>query len=538
MESLNPLVWFRWVAEFVRGWFVGIPWRDAPKAIPAMILSIVLFVTGFIAFSGGTGWRNRRLDRQWLVSMEKDDFPTAEIVIRRQLEAEPENLELLHRFAWVRNAQNETEEATRIMRKLVQRGHVPAARWLLQNEMLGKKWTDFDEEQLDEAGLILETLTEADKKDLNLKKMYADYTIFRQRYATAIEMLNELSQAEPLLGLKAAELSRRIGDTDQAELLAEKTLETVQEMQKDSPMDANLAFMVARNLLFLDRYSEAIRALNRSLAIAQAPQEKKLLTLALGDAIVAYVNFIEQSPTDTVSERLRVMKMLELAIQIAPNNPRVVTMLADHVLANLDETNEEIISVRNGLVKGSPLWISHFIKGTAALMKDDQKNAELHLGLAADLSEDRKSAAVLNNLAVALAMREEPDLERAYTVSDEAIKLAGSASPHFYETRGQILYRLERFRDAITDLERALPAPSLKLNAHRMLAKCYDEVGDSELAQQHRDEIAKLEKESAAGNLDFGGNGKKQDSAIEESNDNESAESDEAASSAEVTPSQ
>ncbi|MCD0461694.1 tetratricopeptide repeat protein [Roseiconus lacunae] len=501
MEALNPLVWIRWCSEFVRGWFVGIPWQDAPKAIPAIVLSIVLFVTGFIAFSGGTGWRNRRLERQLMVSLERDDFPTAEIVIRRQLEADPENLELLHRFAWIRDAQSHPDEAKAIMRKLLHHGHAPAARWLLQNDMIGKKWSDFDEQQLDECGLILELISDADPKDVSVKKMYTDYAIFRHRYSTAVELLLELSETEPLLGLKAAELSRRLGEHDQAELYAAKTLEIVQEMQKDDPMDANLAFMVARNQLFLDRHSDAIRTLKRSLDISQDPKQKQMLTLALGDAIVAYVNFIEQSPTNTVSERLKVLQMLEAAVQIAPNNPRVVTMLADHVLGSLDEQNQEVVTVRNALVRGAPLWISHFIKGTAALMKDDMKRAELHLGLASE--QNGKSAAVLNNLAVALSSKQEPDLERALEISNEAINSIPVATPHFYETRGQILYRLGRLREAISDLERALAAPTLELKAHQMLAKCYDEVGDPELAEQHRDAVSRMEREMAAGTLDF-----------------------------------
>ncbi|OYP34405.1 tetratricopeptide repeat protein [Rhodopirellula sp. MGV] len=501
MQALNPLAWMRWCTEFIRAWFLGIPWQDAPKAIPAIILSVVLFVTGFIAFSGGTGWRNRRLERQLMVSLEKDDFPTAEIVIKRQLETDPNNLELLHRYAWVRDAQSHSEEATQIMRKLLQRRHVPAARWLLQNEMLGKKWADFDEQQLDECGLILELICDADSKDINVRKMYTDYAIFRRRYAAAIEMLDELSQTEPLLGLKAAELSRRIGDTDKAELYATKALDKAQEMQKDDPMNASLAFMVARNQLFLERHSDAIRTLKGSLEIAQTEQEKKMLTLGLGDAIVAYVNYIEKSPTDTVSERLRVMRMLEVAVQIAPNNPRVVTMLADHVLGNLDESDKDVVSVRNALVKGSPLWISHFIKGTAALMKEDVDNAELHLGLAADLND--KSAAVLNNLAVALTMREDADLERALQVSDKAIESTPMPTPHFFETRGQILFRMERYRDAISDLEQSLTSPSLALKAHEMLAQCYDKVGDSELADEHRREAELMKKDAAAGELEF-----------------------------------
>lgn len=485
MQALNPLNWLRWAFEFLRAWFLGIPWRDAPKAIPAIILSIILFTTGFIAFSGGAGWRNRLLDRQLQVSIDRDDFPTAEIVIRRQLEADQDNVDLVYRFAMIRDAQSFTEEATVLMQQLLKRRYLPAAGWLLQNEMIGKKWTDFDDEQMQIAGLVLSLISEREPTNVPVKKMHAEYLIFEQRIAAAIPILDELSDVEPMLGFQAAALARRMGDRDAAVRYASKTLERVEEMLKDDPTNAFLTMHIARNQIFLDQHSDAVRTLRRGIDNALPGDEKRMLLQALGDAIVSYINFIEKSPNKTVKERLRVLGMLDVAIQIAPNNPRVVTMLADHVLSSLHEQDSEIASVRQGLIEGAPLGISHFIKGTSALMAGNHKNAELHLELAA--KQMPRSGAILNNLAVALAMRADPDLERALQVSDAAIKQVVAPTPHFFETRGQILFLMGRFRDAISDLERALLEPSLAKKAHKMLADCYEEAGDMELARAHRE---------------------------------------------------
>ncbi len=182
--------------------------------------------------------------------------------------------------------------------------------------------------------------------------------------------------------------------------------------------------------------------------------------------------------------------MLEVAVQIAPNNPRVVTMVADHVLGNMNAEDRQLAAVREALIKGSPAGIAHFIKGTAALMNEDHDLAELHLEKAAE--QLPRSAAILNNLAVALAMRPDPDYERALKVSNEAIAQVANATPHFYETRGQILYRMGRFREAISDLERTLAAPSLAAAAHELLATCYEQVGDPDLAEGHRRQAAEL----------------------------------------------
>jgi tetratricopeptide (TPR) repeat protein len=487
MNILNPLTWARWITEFIHEWFQGIPWRDAPKAIPAVILTIVLFTTGFIAFSGGAGWRNRLLDRQLNVSLEREDYPTAEIVIKRQLEADPNNADLVYRYAMVRDAQSSTEEAKVLMRRLLNRRYLPAAQWLLQNHLIGKKWTDFDEEQLDEAGQILELINGAKEDNLPVKKMYTEYLIFRQRIAMAIPLLLELSVYEPMLGLQAAAFARRLRDFEAAERYASKSMESVEEMLKDDPTNAFLAMNIARNQIFLKRHSDAIRTLRRGVDLAKSDDDRRMLTQALGDAIVAYVSFIEESPSKTLSERVRVLKMLDVAVQIAPNNPRVVTMVADHVLSSLNEDDAELASVRKSLVDGSPIGIAHFIKGTGSLMKGDHADAELHLELAAE--QMPHSGAILNNLAVALSMREEPDYVKALQVSNAAIEQVVAATPHFYETRGQILFRMGRFREAISDLERSLSEPTLAKKAHQMLADCYQKVGDADLARAHREAL-------------------------------------------------
>lgn len=484
MHPLNPLTWLRWFKEFVQCWFLGIPWRDAPKAIPAIILTIVLFTTGFIAFNGGTGWRNRLLNRQFQVALERDDFPTAEIVVRRQLEAAPTDVDLMYRFGLVRQNQGFEEECKSVMQRLLTRRHLPAAKWLLEYKIIDRKLTDFEPEELEEAGRVLKLITENEPKNLGIKRLYANYLVYEKRFPAAIVVLDELSEFDPVNGLATAALARQIQDYDAAERFALRALERVEEMKKDDPANAILAMRIAQNQIFLDRHSDAIRTLRRGIDIARTSEDRRMLTQGLGDAIVAYVNYIEKTPTNTVQDRLRVLNMLAVAVQIAPNNPRVIGVVADHVLNSLDETDTEITSVRTALVSGSPTGIAHFIKGTAALMKGDQESAELHLELAVE--QMPRSGAIMNNLAVALAQKQPPELERALKVANAAIENVPTPTPHFYETRGQILYLLGRFRESISDLERALREPALAVKAHEMLAVCYDKVGDAELAADHR----------------------------------------------------
>jgi len=50
LKYFNPLLWMRWISQFVYAWCLAVPWRDAPKAIPAIIL-VVVFVASVLTYS-------------------------------------------------------------------------------------------------------------------------------------------------------------------------------------------------------------------------------------------------------------------------------------------------------------------------------------------------------------------------------------------------------------------------------------------------------------------------------------------------------
>lgn len=176
--------------------------------------------------------------------------------------------------------------------------------------------------------------------------------------------------------------------------------------------------------------------------------------------------------------------MLQVALQYAPNNPRVLSLVADQVLKTLESDDKELGKIRAALVKGSSPGIANFIRGTAALLKGDAEKATLHLKLAAEHLPH--SSAILNNLAVAMAEKNDGDLEQALQISEQAIESVSTPNAYFFETRGQILTKLGKHLEAIPDLERALAEESLANAAHESLAVCFEALGQEELAEEHR----------------------------------------------------
>jgi len=497
LRYLNPLQWGRWFAQFVHAWAVSIPWDSAPKAIPAFLLLLVLLVTGVIAYSDGNRWRSNLMGKQFKTAWEADDYETAELVLRRQIKDRPDDTQLMFRLGLAMEEQDKKEQTTELMRRLVaMRKHEPAARWLLQNEYVGGSWNELEVSAQDELGALLTLLHEENPKDFSVKRLYADYLIATHKEEAAIPVLAQLASVQPMQGLRAAAIAKNAGQEGVSTRLAEQTLSAVNKLYEEEPTNARIGLAAAQNLLFLNRHKECVDTLALALKRAKTPEDAQMLRIAMGDAIVAWVTHIEENPTatDEDNDGLKSLQMLQMALQFAPNNPRVLALVVDRVLEAATKDSDEINVIREALVKGTSPGIAHFIRGTAALVNGDNKTAERHLSLAVEMLP--RSGAIMNNLAVAMATREDADLEKALKLSNSAIESTPGASPHFYETRGQILVRLDRYEEAIPDLERALAIDTLAANAHVALAKCYDSIGEKEIAEQHREAAEERKTES------------------------------------------
>ncbi|KLU02930.1 putative transmembrane protein [Rhodopirellula islandica] len=485
IRYFNPLQWFKWFGQWLVAWFRTIPWKRASTAVPALMLTVALAILLFVSTGESVSWRNQLIREQLASAFERDDYKTADLLIRRQIEEGDESAETLYRLAVARHQQDETEEAFALMRGLVAQQRDPrAARWLLQELYDQKKWTDLEDAEQREFGQLLQFLSEETPDDLGIKQAYADYLVRTNRQNQAIPYLVQLASVQPMRGLQAAMISRQAGEDDAATRYAETTLEKVQQLFAEEPASPQLAMANVQALLFLEKHADAVRLLNESIGRMKTKEHQAGLQQAMGETIVVWINKIEAEPNETVAERLRVLKMLQVALQYAPNNPRVLSLVADQVLKTLESDDKELSKIRSALVKGSSPGIANFIRGTAALLKGDPDRATLHLKLAAEHLPH--SSAILNNLAVAMAEKEDGDLEQALQISEKAIESVSQPNPFFYETRGQILTKLGKHLEAIPDLERALAEESLANTAHESLAVCFEALGEEELAEEHR----------------------------------------------------
>lgn len=494
---LNPLNWFLWIRQFAFAWLMGIRWRGAATAIPSVVVLLVLATGTTLTWSQSSGWRNGLVNRQLGEAAQREDLETEDLLLRRQLRRDPNNHDLRYKRGIVREKMDEHDEAVEIMQALAaEQGHGGAAKWLLSNAFDLENAPEWDEDQLEKFGQLTALAVGESPDDPAANVLHAEYLIAAGKASRAVPYLDKLVSFQPQRGLQVAMILRRDGNEKQADRYANEALDRLQRMVADDPQNPQLRMLHAQTLVFVKRYSDAVQTLvdgaNRSGDATLQP--------AIGETLIIWARSLSDEKQDVATLRNRLV-LLQKALEFAPTHPHVLGAVADTLLATLHEDDAQVTALRESLIAGSSPGISHFIRGTTMVMQGDAEEAAVHLQLAA--KELPHSAAILNNLAVALADRPDADLEQALLLANQAVERVGSMPvganhvAYFYETRGQILLKLERYVEAISDLEKALPVEALKPGAHRGLAVAYREIGQEEMAKSH-EEFAATEPEPVA----------------------------------------
>jgi tetratricopeptide (TPR) repeat protein len=123
--------------------------------------------------------------------------------------------------------------------------------------------------------------------------------------------------------------------------------------------------------------------------------------------------------------------------------------------------------------------------GTAAAAEGNLEQARTYLEEA--VGKDPTNSIAWNNYGYILTQLPNPDLDKALAAVNKALEVTPDEF-HFRETRGQILVRLGKWREAIGDLEYAVNGMPTSREIHEALATAYEGIGDKQLARIHRDQ--------------------------------------------------
>jgi tetratricopeptide (TPR) repeat protein len=493
---INPINWILWPIYFVASFAISRPYQLAGPAIFCIaILGLVAFLFAQQQYQGGKSYRVDRYQGFLQNAVERKDFKEALICSKTLIDLQPNEPRFQLERARIEKELGNTEFAYQLAYRLaLLRKSGLAALWLTEQKFQLdniKQWTE--EEHLQYRGLMAIAVNQLTGINADVAKVkLAAYLSSLNANAEALKYLEDVVSTNPQYALSAAEMAMKINDQIKLQTLLPIARNYYEELLKQSPENLDVRLFLARTMVIDDDLDQAIQLLQDGMRLKVNEKYQGALAEAL--AYKAARLSTKKSNPDLVLQR---MTLVLDAAKLSPNNALVVESLIEMLIEFRKDENQEIAVLREAALQGLSPEAVHFVRGTMALMDNQIEDAQTHLKLAAD--GGMKLPGILNNLSVAIAKSPGGDLAQALSLSNEAIQQL--PHPYLFETRGQILYKMERYQECILDLEKGLQAEPLVKEILPNLADAYRRIGNAKIAAEYEERLKKLENTESAKSL-------------------------------------
>lgn len=232
----------------------------------------------------------------------------------------------------------------------------------------------------------------------------------------------------------------------------------------------------------------AIYAIQGNYALAETLLAEGLQRTAarvLRDALgYTYLSWSEKLATEDPGGDKRLALLLK-ALQLVPQSPHVYTQLA--ALGQLEgeaAMNAQVTLQAELANNPSRPELVHLLLAQLAWTRGDDAQAVFHCERA-QASATPLGPIITNNLAYYLAHKHPPDLDRALSLIEPVVATHPDAL-RFLDTRGRILLKLGKVREALADLEKAAPGVQDRRGLNLAFAEIYDRLGMPSQAETYR----------------------------------------------------
>jgi tetratricopeptide (TPR) repeat protein len=451
--------------------------RRAWQSVPAIVAAATIIATVIWVVQVSPAELSANYQQAAERALQSRDLTTAAILYRKLASLNEAGVRGKYGLAIVAEQQGDRRRAAQLMRQIAPedgRGHAAAHFWLALHlaRSAGDGGGNIPDRPSDIENHLLRTV-ESEPNHLAARRMLGDLYARRGHPLAAIEHYSRVVDVMPECRLSVAQQLALVRRHREARRQGEWAAAHFAEQFRESPSDVNAAIGLARCKLFLGHPEQAVQILASCLELTGDDR----LDEELSRIYVAW--FDRTSPADTEQQ----LELLRRALECNPENELAVERFQAFVGRAQDIGQRAEMALAKAATSGRPGAIANWILGSLAFARDDAVEARRYLESAYQL--DRSLPLVANNLAWLLAETEPRDLERALRLANEALALAPER-PEIRETRGQVLAKLGRYRECITDLEHALRFLPNMPQIHETLALAWDELGDRELAELHR----------------------------------------------------
>jgi Flp pilus assembly protein TadD len=217
--------------------------------------------------------------------------------------------------------------------------------------------------------------------------------------------------------------------------------------------------------------------------------------LTMVRVLLAWYDARTADPKATPEERFA---LLEQVMFINPDDPTLLQKLVVFTRLTGSEGEKAKEAFRKLTEGPNPSATAHLILGTDCWQNGDEPGARHHWEKAFELSQG--APLVANNLAWVLSHVPPIDLPRALGMIDAALEKVNDR--RFHGTRGHILAKLDRHKEAVAALELAMAAYPNDPKLFEQLSESCEKIGlktDAARYKKRVEEIRKAGKGPAAG---------------------------------------
>jgi Flp pilus assembly protein TadD len=465
-------------SSFLNQWLRTRQLRYLWGSIPVLLAFAAWLVFGFCQLD----WRHRDIKTQYATlsqrALERRDFDTARVSAQRllSLNADPRS-QWLFNLALALAGSGRQREAASLFSTVApadKPGYMPAHIFLAQSILVRTNLTT-NEVRIAEQHLI--HALSLDPKFFGANELLAQVYIRTGQWELASERLREVVAVRPESSLLLALVLKARGDLAGARSWAERAAKYHREKVENSKIDEPLNRRGwAQALVMTEDYAKAVDILEKGWnqsGVREYPSQ-------IGEVCATWSEALVRTRPDDVETRVAVVQK---GLQYTPDNE----LLLKHLVRVSQFTGPQAEPARQTLnrllAQGKSVAIIHFALGLDAWQRGQSDLAREHFSLSYKAAP--KMPDVANNMAMSLATGEKADLERGLAIIQSVVK-DYPGNPNFRETQGQLLLKLGRCQEAVTDLEYALPLLGPRPNTHSALAQAYKSLGSDELAAQHQ----------------------------------------------------
>jgi tetratricopeptide (TPR) repeat protein len=458
--------------------------RALAAGLPALLAGAATLATALYLWTIPEDQVISRYLREAALRTEARDFDSALVCYDRLLQSREGRADFLYKRALVLEAKGNREQAEAVINQLApfeQQGYLPAhmklARSLLDSGDRSERTLKILERHL----LYAQSGPEPTDAAALLGQLYVQ----TGRAELAETYLLKAVDSQPKVLLLLASLARSRGKEQMALERAEHACRVFQKRAEDRIDDPEARLCWAGATVLRHDFPGAIAILERGLKLSGDARYHA----GLAEIYVLWEDELARNGKASVGDHVT---LLERGLKHNTSNLALLGRFAAILETSGPESERVRSALQAELVSGKATAGVHFVLGLDAYARRKEDEARTHWEQAFRLDPDM--APVANNLAWVLAHSDKPDLNRALELANRTIERQPKAK-HFHGTRGFILMKLGRWKEALTDLEEELVGSPDSADLHLALAEVYDHLGAAELANQHRARVQVKSKE-------------------------------------------